>query len=66
MTIVMYCDRCGSEIPGSFNGGVRVRTGKRELALHLCENHQNELRDLIDNFCEQGEPRDVQPSLRKE
>jgi ribosomal protein S11 len=64
MTIVMYCDRCGSEISASTAGGVRLRTGKRELSLHLCQTHQDDLRELVQDFCEQGDPREVQPSLK--
>lgn len=64
MTIVMYCDHCGSEIPLSFNGGVRVRTGKRELSLHLCERDQENLREIVREFCQDGDPREVQPSLK--
>lgn len=64
MTIVMYCDRCGEEIDPGINGGVRVRTGSLELALHLCAAHQKELRSLVKKFCEDAPPRDVkQPSL---
>lgn len=64
MTIVMYCDRCGSEIPAATAGGVRLRTGKRELSFHLCSGHQDDLRGLVLDFCEQGDPREVQPSLK--
>lgn len=66
MTIVMYCDRCGGEIPAETLGGVRVRTGKHELAFHLCARHQEDLQDLVRDFCEQGEPREVPPSLKRE
>lgn len=61
--IVMYCDRCGEEIPPETNGGVRVRTGKRELALHLCSAHQLALRLYVQKFCEEEDPREVSPSL---
>ena len=65
MTILMYCDHCGSEINSSINGGVRVRTGNRELSFHLCGEHQQALRDFIENFCGYAPAREVSPSLKK-
>ena len=61
--IEMYCDHCGQEISPDVNGGVRVRTGNRELAFHLCTEHQRELRLHIQEFCAKTPPREVGPSL---
>lgn len=62
--IKMFCDRCGVEIPSTTNGGVRVRTGNRELSLHLCSEHQKIMRKVVDDFCGHSPPRDVkQPTL---
>lgn len=63
MTIRMLCDHCGEEIAADVNGGVRVRTGKRELAFHLCGAHQVILREFINDFCKKGTAREVSPSL---
>lgn len=65
MTIRMYCDKCGVEIPSSESGGARLRTGKQELSFHLCPEHAAELRQAVRRFCEAGEPREVQPSLKR-
>lgn len=43
MALLMTCDACGREVPGDFNGSVRVRLGKVEYAFHLCEGHQEAL-----------------------
>lgn len=65
MTITMTCDHCGEKISSDINGGVRVRTGNRELSFHLCGEHQQALRDFIKNFCGEAAPREVSPSLKK-
>ena len=65
MTIVMTCDHCGVEIDPGINGGVRVRTGHRELSFHLCGEHQPALRDFITNFCGHAQAKEVAPSLKK-
>jgi hypothetical protein len=65
MTLLMYCDHCGDEIDAGINGGVRVRTGKRELAFHLCEEHQDALREFCKSFCGNDPPREVSPTLKK-
>ena len=62
--IEMFCDRCGEKIPSNTNGGVRVRTANRELSAHLCQKHQQELRELVQDFCETNAAREVQPSLK--
>ena len=64
MTIQMYCDHCGEKVPTDVNGGVRVRTGNRELAFHLCPEHQAALRDFITSFCGVDPPREVATTLR--
>lgn len=64
MTIVMYCDHCGDELSADINGGVRVRTGKSELAFHLCPEHQVALREFCRNFCGWGVAKEVPPSLK--
>jgi RNase P subunit RPR2 len=57
--IEMYCDHCGQEIPPDVNGGVRVRTGNREMVLHLCDEHQTVLRLWVREFCKEADPREV-------
>lgn len=66
MTIEMYCDRCGGHVDGSTLGGVRLRTGKKELSLHLCAEHQHELRKMVKDFAEKGIVREVSPSLKND
>jgi hypothetical protein len=63
MTIEMFCDRCGVEIPVEVLGGCRLRTGKSEMSFHLCADHQKELIHLVDQFCENDAPRNVAPTL---
>lgn len=63
--IKMYCDNCGQELSPDVNGGVRVRTAKRELAFHLCQEHQEALRQLVREFCAHKQPREVASSLKR-
>jgi hypothetical protein len=64
MTIRMWCDHCGEEVPADTNGGVRVRTGNREIKLHLCPKDQQGLRELIASFAN-GKTVEVSPSLKR-
>jgi uncharacterized protein YlaI len=64
MTITMWCDRCGEEIDEKTNGGVRLRTGNREISMHLCGKHQTRLRALVADFCQDNAPREVSGSLK--
>lgn len=64
--IKMYCDRCGVEIPPSTTGGCRLRTGGKEVALQLCYSHQQELHELVADFCSENSPTQVKgPSLKE-
>lgn len=39
MSLRMFCDACGVEVPRAVNGAVRVRIGDVEWSFHLCPAH---------------------------
>lgn len=50
MSIDMYCDACEKLIDSHVSGGVRVKTGKREIVFHLCGPCQERYRKTTKEF----------------